>query len=350
MMKTYKCTNCEHTWESEEMPFECPKCHSATISQIGGNKNDLGATFKKYWWIIVAAVVAALVLILALPNGATRVKVKTDTETGRMEVTVKGKHASEYAVILEQNGYVERQGSTADNNPVIFDDLMGDYTLKLIYSGSGDIPKIHKFKTDYSFDRSNNNVEESDYKDDETIVDIFDDNIIVAKTDKPEIIKVETHPDRVKQGGKYSVTIRLSKHGCQVSDAEFSMDGLKYQSSNVFDNLEPGEYKFYVRNKEAGKQNLVDEKGITLQEGYSDNCPSVDDINSLLPKVAQRDREATAKLFKLVSRETKIEGAGVISDMLGLSRELVSDQSMTYKVVSIDCSGGKVNSVTVKKL
>lgn len=349
-MKTYKCTNCEHTFESEEMPFECPKCHSAAITKLGGDKNP-GSAFKKYWWIIVAAIVAAIILFVAMPNGATRVKVKANSETGRMEVTVKGKHASEYKVVLRQNGIPEHEDSTTFSNTVIFNDLLGDYKLEVTYMGSGNVPKIRKFKTDYSFDRISvavNNVEDNPV--DTNIIEGVDvkPGTTIPKTDNPEIIRVNVSPKRVKKGDTYTITVQLSPHGCSVDNARFSLDGIKWQESNVFAGLAPGTYKVFAQNKD--KEDLVRHTEITLQEGYSDSCPSVDEINVLLPKIANDDYNARRRLLDLLGRETKVNGAGGVFPTVSqwINQCIAVDDDVKHQVVAIDCAGGKVNSITIR--
>lgn len=347
-MKSYKCTNCGNTWESQEMPFECPKCHSAAITQLGGD-NNMMSTLKKYWWIIAAAVVAAVILIVALPNGATRVKVKTDTETGRMEVTLKGKHASEYRVILEQNGYVEREDSTDNNNPVVFFDLDGEYTLKISYKGTGNAPKIRKYKTEYSFDRISND-EPSNSEADTTNfipgVDVIKGD--VPKTDRPEIRLVKVNPNRIKKGETYTITVLLSPHGPGLDKVQFSLDGVKYQESNVFAGLNPGNYTIYARNKEF--ESLVSSTDRTLEEPFTGNCPSLDDINALLPKIASGDSKARTKFLNLLGRETKIKGSSPFPDVSNWLSDGIGVDGVKHKVVSIDCNDGKVNSITIKEI
>lgn len=352
MMKSYKCTNCGNTWESQEMPFECPKCHSAAITQLGGD-NNMVSTLKKYWWIIAAAVVAAVILIVALPNGATRVKVKTDTETGRMEVTIKGKHASEYRVILEQNGYIEREDSTDNNNPVVFNDLYGDYTLKISYKGTGNVPKIRKFKTEYSFDRVSNDEpsnSEADTTDFIPGLDVIKGD--VPKTDRPEITRVNINPKRIKKGETYTITVLLSPHGPGLDKVQFSLDGVKYQESNVFAGLAPGNYTIYAQNKD--KKDMVSSTEIPLEEPFADKCPSVDEINSLLPLIYNGDEKARTKLFNKLGRDTKLldektNGISVYSTVSSWINQSVAVDGPQHKVVSIDCDDGKINSVTIRE-
>lgn len=352
-MKSYKCTNCGNTWESQEMPFECPKCHSAAITQLGGD-NNMMSTLKKYWWIIAAAVVAAVILIVALPNGATRVKVKTDTETGRMEVTLKGKHASEYRVILEQNGYVEREDSTDNNNPVVFFDLYGEYTLKISYKGTGNVPRIRKFKTEYSFDRVSNDVPSNSEADTSGFVpgiDVINDE--VPKTDRPEFKDLSITPKRIKKGETYTITVLLSPHGPGLDMVQFSLDGVKYQESNVFAGLTPGNYTIYAKNKKI--ENLISSTEIALEEPFAGKCPSVKEINDLLPKIYEGDNNARTKLMSKLGRDTKLidaktNGISVYSTVSNWINQSVEVDGVEHEVISIDCDDGKVNSVTIKKL
>ena len=142
-MKNYKCNSCGNEWEANDAPFECPKCRESynSISEIA-TRPTIWATLKKYWWVIAGAALLAIGVLLVLPSSTTQVSVDADQDMHRMEVTLHGKHAKEYMVILKQGGNIAQSGLTSENNPVIFNDLMGKYILEVMYVGQGETPKI----------------------------------------------------------------------------------------------------------------------------------------------------------------------------------------------------------------
>lgn len=336
-MKQYKCNNCEHQWESQDEPFECPKCHSASIVEVGG-KASLAETLKKYWWIIACALAAALLVILIMPKNATRVKVDADSDIGRMVITLKGKHASEYLVMLKQNDNVDKQAYTKDGNPVIFNDLQGDYVLELMYTGQGNAPKVRKYTKEYTFSISTTE-EVTEVLGDGTIVD-------VPTTPKPEIVKLEPSPKRIAEGGTYTVTIKLSPYGCPEAEAEFSMDGQNWQDKPTFSNLASGDYKFYARSKSM--PDLVSDAELYLQEAHSKECLSVEKANALLSGIAKSDENAINSFYKYASRNTTVKGVDELSSVYGLVVAIREDEQVNYTITNIDCNNGKVNSITIK--
>ncbi len=336
-MKQYRCNNCDHQWESQDVPFECPKCHSASIVEVGG-KPSFADTIKKYWWIIACAVAAALLVILIMPKNATRVKVNADTEIGRMVIKIKGKHASEYLVMLKQNDNIDKQAYSKDGNPVIFNDLRGDYVLELMYTGQGEAPKVRKYQKEYSFNMAA--TEEAIVNDD------IDTDLTISSTPRPEIVKLEPTPKRIAEGETYTVTIKLSPYGCSEAESEFSMDGENWQDKPSFSNLTSGDYKFYARNKKM--PDLMSNAEVFLQEAHSKECLSVEKANALLPSIAKSDDKAIDTFYKYVSRNTEVKGVEEIRSAYGLIVAIREDEQVNYIITSIDCSNGKVNSITIK--
>ena len=217
---------------------------------------------------------------------------------------------------------------------------------KVIYKGIGNVPKIRKFKTEYSFDRDSNEEPSSQEDTVEIIPGIDVKKGDVPKTDRPEIIKVSSNPLRVKKGETYTITVVLSPHGPDIDECRFSLDGINWQESNVFAGLAPGGYKIFAQNK--SKEDLVCITETTLQEGFADKCPSVEEVNALLPKIANDDYNARRKLLDMLGRDTKIKGSAGYPTVSQWVNQCVEVDGVIHKVVAIDCNNGKVNSITIQ--
>lgn len=339
-MKQYRCANCENSWEAMDEPFECPQCHSADIMEVN-RKPSFTESIKRYWWILASAVVVVFLFIILMPKDATCVIVKAYEDIGRMEVVLKGKHSNEYLVVLKQNGSIEQQAFTADSNQVIFMDLRGDYVLELVYQGKGVMPRVRKYKKEYSFYSEGGNYGN------EQVIYVGKDSIEVEKTVKPEIIKLIPSPSRIAIGGSYSVTIVLSPYGCSVAEAEFSMDGQNWQNSPKFSNLKPGGHKFMARNKKMN--DLISEKSFVLEDAVqSKECLSIEKANSLLPGIAKGDSRSKNEFIKYAPIMTPVKGDDAIPTVYRLLLVLREDEAVDYFITDIECSNGLVESITIK--
>lgn len=338
-MKKYRCTNCDYRWEAQDEPFECPKCHSASIESGGGGGSFVDA-MKKFWWLIVCGVaVAAVAVFLMIPRTSTRVSVNADTENGTMTVKLSGKHAGEYVIML--NDGERRFATSPDSTEVFWDNLTGEYTLSLVYMGTGEAPKVHEFESHYTFASMFERIAEE--MEEETGVNQEVDNSKVGRlSDKPSISTVKL----VAQGGEYTATVVLGNHGCTVQEAEFSIDGQEWVKSNVFRNLKPGEYRFYARN--ASNPALTHDVAYNLEQPVDNRCISAADVNSFLTKMENKMEYSKVRdaLYKKISRGTKVEGNPDIADL----QDLVNDpERSSWTVTAVNCVNGKVVSLTIAK-
>lgn len=336
-MKKYKCNSCGNEWEAIEAPFECPKCRESynSISEVG-MQITIWATLKKYWWVIAGAALLAIVVLLAIPSRATRVSVDANQEMKRMVVTLHGKHANEYMVILKQSGNIAQCGLTSESNPVIFNDLMGKYTLEVMYVGQGETPPIRSFKSEYEFFDS----------------DIDGGGGTDSISKKPEIDQLDFTPKRIAQGKTYTVTVKLSFRSCPADLVEFSTDGTHWQTSPEFTKLEAGEYIFYARRKEKDLHDLCTQKEIVLQEApTSKKCITPAELNVLIEKMGSGDYEASDKarvqFKKIVGNSTPVLGVANVQSVNDMETDIVG-MGITYTVVEVDCEEGVLNSITIK--
>ncbi len=342
-MKKYRCTNCDYKWEAQDEPFECPKCHSANI-ESGSGGGSMGDAMKKYWWVIVAAlVVAALAVFLLMPKNSTGVHVDANTEDGMMTVKLTGKHAGEYVIML--NNGEKRFATSPDSTVAVFTDLVGEYVLDLIYTGTGETPKVRDYEKKYVFP----NKMEATIEDESENPSIENlDETLGRTTNKPEIRRVIPTPSRISKGESYKITVELSKQGCTVAEAEFSLDNSTWQKSPVFTGLEPGNYVIYARN--ASNTKLTHSTSILLDEPGAGKCLSESDVNKLLEGIANYDDKAQIELKKYVTNSTPVKGAE--ADFITTAQGLISETSgeLKYRVTAVQCNGKKIESLTVTKI
>lgn len=353
-MKKYKCSVCGNQWEAMETPFECPKCHSASISGGSANSGFAGA-IKKFWWVFVAILVVAIAAVFAItPNNKTHVNVTADTENGALTVKLSGKHAGEYLITIN---YGEQQFRTSpDATEHTFNNLHGECLLELLYIGTGDAPKINDYEKNFTFKEMVDERVVVSNTDDRGMVNVGNIGQSLGKlTNSPEIEKATPMPSRINKGEKYVVTIKLGSHGCSVKEAEFSMDNINWQKEPVFKNLDPGIYVFYARNAE--NPDLVDERRITLQApAATTKSMTAAEINTLLGTIVKGGKEgddARKTLLDNINAATPVhcEQDSKIKNL----RSLVSDvfthrKEYRYRVESVNSNGKTIESLTVSRV
>lgn len=343
-MKKYRCTNCDYKWEAQDEPFECPKCHSANI-ESGKGGGSFGDALKKFWWVIVAAIAVAVVAVLLLmPKNSTSVHVDANLEDGVMTVKLAGKHAGEYVITL--NNGERRFATSQDSTTAVFTNLVGEYVIDLIYTGTGEAPKVKNFERKYVF----NSRMETELEDDADNLSIEDlDQTMGRTTNNPEIRRVIPSPSRISKGESYKITIELSKHGCTAAEAEFSLDNKTWQKSPVFTGLKPGSYDVYARN--ASNTALTHSTSIMLDEPGAGKCLTTDEVNKLLEGIANYDDKAQVELKKYVTNSTPVKGADA-DDFITTAQGLISATSgdLKYRVTTVECNGKKIESLTVTRI
>lgn len=342
-MRKYRCTNCDYKWESRDVPFECPKCHSAGIVDEK-SEGGIAAALKKYWWILASAIAIACLIVILLPKNSTRVSVKTNEEEGTMTVKLSGKHAEMYTVQLMQDGIVQDQFETKDGNVEhTFSQLVGEYYLELMYMGTEENVKIRKFKNRYFFIDRLENIDNS------TIVDDNGDVTIAGRTtDRPEISQIVPTPARIKDGEKYKIEVKLKAHGCTVEEAEFSLNNVDWQRSAQFNDLSSGSHKMYARN--AKKNELTCQMDFYLDEAAPKARITEAKANELLGRIASSegaDAKARDEWNKNFPNATPVLGGDGVETTQGL-RMAVADGE-TYRITNIEIKNGRVISVTVSK-
>lgn len=320
----YKCKDCEHVFESDQTVFECPQCGGTNIVEQGG-------FFKKHKILIVIFSVILGVLVLfniCTNNNKTTVNVKYDPASQRLEVELKGAKVNEYNIILTREGELFTTQRFRDKSLKFTFNVPGEYRLQVKYIGSGQMPELSTFpkgpwivpppETGGGGDEGNNTPQ---------IVEI---KILNANT----------------QSRTYSVKVVTDVNAVSLSDTEFSIDNSSFQSSDVFNNLNPGFYTFYVRN--IKNNSLVHQSHYNLPTPPDAPKPLSDaELNQLLKKIANGDTQA------FDSWRSKVDGAQPLpvtgAPFISNSYELVQDaaQGNNHRVKTGRDANDRIISITV---
>lgn len=334
----YKCNDCNHKFSSEEDYPECPNadCRSNNVQLI---RNSFSA--KKVVIGIVAIIVALLAIILIIKSCSppdTKISANQFDETnGSIIVEIKGEHQFEFEIDLIRDEDGVSMGKSAANigkfaqkdaksRKKTYDNLAStekdiSYTLKVIYKGENNDQSKYNFTKQFSFPK-------------------------IEAVCQPSINNIDLNPTILTNSSqKYAVTVHIAST-CK-DKMEYSIDGTKWQSSNVFQNI-PGNnqkvYTFYVRN--TNDPTLTDQKDRLLPEYKKIPIPTDAELTNLLSQIAHKNQTALDKFIELVSN-AKVKGVKNINDGTALANE-VYIQQQPFQVINVDVQNGVLVSITVK--
>lgn len=316
----YKCKDCEHIFESDQTVFECPQCGGTNIVEVGN-------PFTKYKKpIIIVSVIIAILLLwkIIVPDGSTIVTVKYNQGSQKLEVELDGEQVDQYNIIVTRDGS-EFSTKKFKGKPVNFNfNVPGEYRLQVKFAGKGKIPEISKYnKGPWIIEPS-----------------IPGDEPIGIQT--PQILEVKILKTNT-QSKTYSVKIITDVKVVPLIDSEFSIDNSSFQSSDVFNNLNPGFYTFYVRN--------IKDNSLTHQFQFNLPPPPTSlsdaELNQLLKRIANGDTQAFDSWRNKVDgvQPLPVTGAQSISN----SYELVIDaaQGNNHRVRTSRDANDRIISITV---
>ena len=318
----YKCKDCEHVFESDQTVFECPQCG-------GTNIVEQGCFFRKHKKLIVIFSVILGVLLLfniCTNNNKTTVNVKYDPTSQKLEVELKGAKVDEYNVIITRDGDVFTTQKFKDKSLKFIFNVPGEYRLQVKYIGSGKMPELSTFPKGPWIVQPPKPGDEP--------IGIQTPQILEVK-----ILKTNT------QSKTYSVKIITDVKVVPLIDSEFSIDNSSFQSSDVFNNLNPGFYTFYARN--IRDNSLIHQFQFNLPPISPPTSISDAELNNLLRKIANGDTNAFDRWRKEVdgSQPLPVSGAQSISN----SYELVIDaaQGNNHRVRTSRDTNDRIISITV---
>ena len=230
MSKTFTCKSCGHVFEGGPATKKCPVCGSSEI-KVGGN-----GKLPKWVKPVLIAVAIIIVIILLLKNctGVDSTLQPALSEKGGMViVTIDNvsphKLKSDYnvQVLFEQEllGIMGFNPKTGEYNYALSNLLVGNcYTFRVVTKKVEPVENI-RWKTDSQY-------------------------CLETPPPAPTIGKFEIVPNEVTK--RYTVTIIVddTSNADQFAFESAQSDGLhiNWQSSNVFRDLESGEYVAYARN------------------------------------------------------------------------------------------------------
>ena len=302
----YKCKDCEHIFESDQTVFECPQCGGTNIVEEGN-------FFTKYKRpIIIVSIIIAILLLLKLCCGVdgTTVNVKYDNESQRLEVELEGEKIEQYSIIVIRDGS-EFSTKKYKDKPLNFSfDVPGEYRLQVKFVGNDKMPQISTYNKGPW---------------------IIPPGETIQGPITPQILEVRIQNTNT-QSRNYTVKVITDINKVPLSDTEFSIDNSNYQSSDIFADLKPGLYTFYVRN--AQDQSLINQFQFNLPTPPDPTKVLSDaDLNTLLKRIANGDTNAFDRWRKEVDGAQPLPVAGV--QFISNSYELAQDAITQNKVYTV---------------
>lgn len=317
-MAKYKCQNpdCNHIWEAEEEPFECPACQGSDFIALGGRTKWLS-------WLGIAAgtVVLLIILIKVIIGGSgTTITAKADYNRCTLTVKIKGKHSKAYDIILRKDGVVH--GRVAQKAATTFSNLEGTYALDVRFIGKGKLPKINAYPKIYTFSRP------------------------AAAPEAPQIIALRPTPAKLTNSNQtYTVIVITDTAIVPLKETEFSKDGVNWQRAGSFKELKAGTYTFMARN--TRDKSLQDTQTIELAKFAPQSPPTVEELNALLKGIAKGQDIDGDTLEEKVGAETKVNGVNKIDNVHDLIIYAFGEK--LYQVTAMDVANNIIVSITVEQ-
>lgn len=319
----YKCKDCEHVFESDQTVFECPQCGGTNIVEDSN-------FFNKYKRpiIIISIIIAILLLFKLCRVDGTTINAKYDKVSQRLEVELEGEKVDQYKIIVTRDGSDFSEKKFKDK-PINFSfDVPGEYRLQVKYVGKGEMPQISKY------DKGPWIIEPPKPGDEP----------IGIQTPQILEVKIQNTNSKLKT---YSVKVITDTKAVPLSDTEFSIDNTNYQSSDIFADLKPGLYTFYVRHTQD--QSLINQFQFNLPTPPDPTKVLSDaDLNSLLKRIAKGDDKAVEEWKNAVEGPPAIKVAGMefIDDSYAL-RQHVRTQEVIVSIRTQRDSNNKILKIIV---
>lgn len=324
-MNKWQCTNpeCSHTW-SEKQPIVCPQCGSTNFNKV----NTIN-------WAKIAKIIGALIILILLLNwckggcGDKKNVVATITfkeGQGTLEVDLKvdKKNQNDFTIELIRGSsvYQSVKGLKAKTfialNP-------GTYYVNVKYIGTSS-----KYNPQITY-----NPKKGPY----TI-----QTPPPPPPPPPSIVSVNPVLNKARTG--YTLTVNI-KPASLMKDCQFSIDGSNFKSSNVFSNVQPGDYTVTARL--IKDKSVSDTYNITLDKIPPPNLPSKQRIQSLLDSISDGDNSAFDVLSALLATgNIKVTGAG---SKIGTLYDLMvdCDSGSHYTINRITVVSHSITSIHVKR-
>lgn len=318
-MAKYKCQNpdCNHVWDAEDEPFECPACQGSDFLKVGG-----GTKWLRLLGIAAGVLVLLVILMKACcGRGETTVTTKADYDRCTLMVKVVGKHSKEYDIILRKDGVVH--GSVSKKETKTFNDLEGTYALDVRFVGKGKLPKIkNAYTKTYTFVKP------------------------AAAPEAPQIIALRPNPAKLTDSHQtYAVTVITDTAIVPLKETEFSIDGVNWQRAFSFKDLKAGTYTFMVRN--TRDKSLQDATTVELAKYEPKPLPTKAELNAWLKGIHEGSDESVDMFMEGVGASTRVKGCKDVNNVHDLVIHAQNNKHL-FRVTDMDVVHNTIVSITVK--
>lgn len=320
-MEKYTCLDCGHNFEGDLSTMECPNCGSTNIKKVAGPRIPW-----KYIGI-AAAVLGVLIVIFAISGGEDKLEASLQ-ERGNM-------------IIIEVDG-VGSAKLEKDYKVVVYDESNKEHGLTAFLKKK----KIAQYSKMYMLEGQcyTFNIER---KDGASIKNLrwktSNEYCVPVAPVKPEIDHVEPgvadHVNLVwnnikvvmKKDGKFSYSI---------------IDG-QFQSSPIFNNIQPGSYTIVVQNEEG----VIVSQPLILK-GIKKLAPplTLQEVQDIFDKVSNRKMSASDAQDKLAEGSVnliKVIQPGDIRTLWGALLEAAMGEKFNVNGFENDPNTNKIKSGTL---
>lgn len=325
--KSFTCKDCGNTFTGGPATKTCPNCGSSNI-KVG--KNGGGSTRWVKLLAIVVAVIIIIILLLKSCNGCRgplEASLITD-DPMMVKIELSGQsNLSAYRVqVLNGTDLVETMGFPARSNIVSFDKirmLAGVcYNFRIVTKDGKSVEVHWKTGTQYC---------------------------VEMPPPAPVIASIDQEPDRDRKVYRVMIIIadtsNADYYALQLRDEETETDN-DWQSSNVFNNVAPGEYVAYAKNGTG-----VSDQPIYLREIKDLPKPlTMQEIQSILDAVSRGGMSPSAAQDKLadghvdLKRPISMPDGGSISTLWSLLMEASQGTHFKLKGFQNDPNTNRIKS------
>lgn len=286
-MAKYKCKNCKRIFESDYAPTECPHCDSTIgFKQLGGSDKKM----PKWIWYVVGAIVGIILVLLLLKGCQGEGQASLYTEGGFVKIKVDNMSSrnlkNNYRIqVLVGTDAVDMIGFSGKDEIAVYDMmrmLVGNTYTFIFVDKSGKPTDDIKWMTGNTY-------------------------YMETPPPAPEFGVPAYTIESIDREKKVYV---IKLHIADSSTAEEYAINDNWQTSNVFEDVNPGDYTVYAKNKSG-----ISEQPMFLKEIKKLQPPlSLQEIQGVLNSVSTGRMSVSAAQDKLADGNVNLKHSVTTSE------------------------------------